>query len=157
MNSPLFHPIPSYFIQSHSFYSGAFNFVRTRFAYFIPTNAIPARVGGGLAMICTWVSLRYIWVISIFSLSLPSLILPWTFERDLELFTHKVFLLDLPYPMPLIGLFNFVAGFAAEVSLFISSFDHMPFWLHNPHHYHFSSLTSYFKSCLHLHQQGCFN
>ena len=26
-----------------------------------------------------------------------------------------MYLLELPYPMPLIGLFNFVAGFAAEV------------------------------------------
>ena len=30
----------------------------------------------------------------------------------------KVYLLNLPYPMPLIGLFNFVAGFAAEVDFF---------------------------------------
>ena len=30
----------------------------------------------------------------------------------------KVYLLNLPYPMPLIGLFNFVAGFAAEVAFF---------------------------------------
>lgn len=45
-------------------------------------------------MFGTWVGIRYVWV----------------------------FLLGLPYPMPLIGLFNFVAGFVTEVVVLFLQF-----------------------------------
>lgn len=45
-------------------------------------------------MFSTWVGIRYVWV----------------------------FLLGLPYPMPLLGLFNFVAGFVAEVVVLFLQF-----------------------------------
>ena len=69
-------------------------------------------------MLGTWVSLRYIWVISHFTL-------PLTLPLSKTLRMPQVFLLDLPYPMPLIGLFNFVAGFAAEVFLSMFSLSHL--------------------------------
>ena len=70
-------------------------------------------------MLGTWVSLRYIWVIS------HLLTLPLTLPLSITLRMPQVFLLDLPYPMPLIGLFNFVAGFAAEVFLSMFSLSHL--------------------------------
>ena len=57
-------------------------------------------------MICTWSSLRYIRVSPKLKRS------PQEKTNPLQ---PQVYLLELPYPMPLIGLFNFVAGFATEV------------------------------------------
>ena len=45
-------------------------------------------------MFSTWAAIRYVWV----------------------------FLLRLPYPMPLLGLCNFVAGFVAEVAMLFLQF-----------------------------------